>query len=197
MEWKWFILLWFHAFVTRGNNTFQEDGEGIVKVKFEMTDTNGYVLHQFTCILQNGKDTKRMLKFSCSFDAYKHNINNNDCTIRIKSDEDIVSLHTCRYNWTNICILQQNEFNLIIKKGVHIPLKSCLSKHENKADDIKLLLKFKRSTSRRLVIAQRQIDDSKRSTTLYLLKSGQNTFSGNILVKAFKREKRDADQVIH
>jgi hypothetical protein len=37
---------------------------------------------------------------------------------------------------------------------MHIPLKSCLSKHENKADDIKLLLKFKRSTSRRLVIAQ-------------------------------------------
>lgn len=197
MEWKWFILLWFHALVTRGNNTFQEDGERIVKVKFEMTDTNGYVLHQFTCILHNGKDTKRMLEFSCSFDAYKHNINNNDCTIRIKSDEDIVSLHTCRYNWTNICILQLNEFNIIIKKGVHIPLKSCLSKHENKADDIKLLLKFKRSTSRRLVIAQRQIDDSKRSNTLYLLKSGQNTFSGNIFVKAFKREKRDADQVIH
>ena len=197
MEWKWFILLWFHALVTRGNNTFQEDGEGIVKVKFEMTDKNEYVLHQFTCILQNGKDTKRMLELSCSFDAYKHNINNNDCTIRIKSDEDIVSLHTCRYNWTNICTLQQNEFNLIIKKGVHIPLQSCLSKHENKADDIKLLLKFKRSTSRRLVIAQRQIDDRKRSNTLYLLKSGQNTFSGNILVKAFKREKRDADQVIH
>ena len=197
MEWKWFILLWLNALVTRGNNNIKEDGEEIIKVKFEMTDKGGFLLHQFTCISQNGNDIKRMLEFSCSFDAYKYSINNNGCTIRIKPDENIVSLHTCRYNWTNICILQQSKFNLTIKKGVHIPLNSCLSKRGNKADDIKLLLKFKRPISRRLVIAQRQIDGRKRTNQLYSLKSGQHTFSGDILDNALKREKRDVSQVTY